>query len=115
MDEEHRSPDPETTRTIGPLLHPGEQLGVATRATEAVLAVTDRRLLVTMNARVALDIPFEGLRRVQFDIERSRPATLVIVPDLATAEPQVLSIPPAGFTGAAEALAEIGARLARAG
>jgi hypothetical protein len=90
-------------------------LHVATRATEAVFAVTDRRFLVAAKERVALDIPVEGLRRIQFDIERSRPATLVIVPDHASAEPQVLSIRPAEFPAAAKALAENGERLARAG
>lgn len=38
----------------------------------------------------ALDVSIDNLRRVQFDIERERPATLVVVPQQPTDEPQVL-------------------------
>ena len=61
--------------------------------------------------RLALDIPFDGLRRIQFDIERSRPATLVIVPEHPTNEPQVLAVPPERFDEVTRALALIGSRL----
>jgi hypothetical protein len=94
-------------------LEPGEELKLRARATEAVLALTDRRLVVAASERVALAVPFEGLRRVQFDIERDRPTTLVIVPELAHHEPQVLSIPPERYREASDALVAIGERLAR--
>ena len=55
--------------------------------------VTDHRLAVSNEERLALDIEIAALRRIQFDIERDRPATLVIVPDHALDEPQVLAIP----------------------
>jgi hypothetical protein len=94
-------------------LEPGEELAVQARATEAVIAVTDRRLVVAAAERVALAVAFQDLRRIQFDIERDRPATLVIVPEMAHHEPQVLSIPPDRYREAADALVLIGQRLAR--
>ena len=67
--------------TILRLLQSEEKLQMAARARDAILAVTDRRLVVADDQRVALDIPYDSVRRVQFDIERARPATLVIVPE----------------------------------
>jgi len=95
-------------------LEPGEQLRLKARSREAVLALTDRRLVVAAPERIALSVPLEGLRRIQFDIERDRPATLVIVPELAHDEPQVLSIPRDQFQAAADALVVIGQLLAPA-
>ena len=62
------------------ILEPGEQIRVTTRAKDAILAVTDRRLVVAASDRIALATALTEIRRIQFDIERSRPATLVIVP-----------------------------------
>jgi hypothetical protein len=95
-------------------LEPGEELRVKARATEALLAVTDRRLVVAGPERIALAVPFQRVRRIQFDIERSRPATLVIVPEMSHDEPQVLSIPPERYGEAAQALVAIGEKLAAA-
>jgi hypothetical protein len=89
-------------------LAPGEEVRAHTRSTSAVLAVTDRRVVVADPIRIALNIPFDGVRRVQFDIERNRPATLVIVPERATDEPQVLAIPPEHYLAAADALVALG-------
>jgi hypothetical protein len=94
-------------------LEPGEELRVQALATDALLAVTDRRLVVAAAKRVALAVAFEDLRRIQFDIERDRPATLVIVPEMAHHEPQVLSIPPERYREASEVLVLIGQQLAR--
>jgi hypothetical protein len=93
-------------------LEADEELKVKARARDAALAVTDRRLLVAANERLALNVPFEGLRRIQFDIERSRPATMVIVPEERHNEPQVLAIDPDEYESVAKALALIGQRLA---
>jgi hypothetical protein len=92
-------------------LEPGEKVQALARAASASLLVTDRRVAVTEEERVALDIPFDGLRRIQFDIERERPATLVIVPEHPRNEPQVMAIPPDRYTEVAGALALIGERL----
>jgi hypothetical protein len=94
------------------VLEPGEEIRCRARATDAILAVTDRRLVVAASHRIPLAIPFEGLRRVQFDIERERPATLVLVPELARHAPQVLEIPPQQYHTAAEALVALGLALA---
>ena len=97
------------------LVEPGETIEVVAEASNAKLVVTDRRLAVASGDRVALAITFDGLRRIQFDIERTRPATLVIVPEKASNEPQVLAIPPERFDEITRALAIIGRRLAATG
>jgi hypothetical protein len=94
------------------VLEPDEVLRARARARDAVIAVSDRRLIVAARERVALSIGFDELRRIQFDIERDRPATLVIVPEEAHYEPQVLAIPPEEFGATAEALSLIGQQLA---
>jgi hypothetical protein len=94
------------------VLEPDEVLRARARARDAVIAVSDRRLIVAARERVALSIGFHELRRIQFDIERDRPATMVIVPEEAHYEPQVLAIPPQEFKATAEALALIGLQLA---
>ena len=95
------------------LLEPGEEVRFQARATEAIMSVTDRRVVVAAPHRIALAVPFNGLRRVEFDIERNRPATLVLVPELARDEPQVLAIPQEHYQATAEALVALGLALAR--
>jgi hypothetical protein len=92
-------------------LEPGETVQAIARAASASLLVTDRRIAVAEDERIALDVSFEGLRRIQFDIERERPATLVIVPELPTHEPQVMAVPPDRYAEVTRALALIGERL----
>jgi hypothetical protein len=93
------------------VLEPGELLRLHAPASESTLAITDRRLIVADPNRVALAVPFEGLRRIQFDVERSRPATLVIVPEHPRDEAQVLSIRPDQYEATARALVAIGLEL----
>ena len=93
------------------ILGPDETIHSFAPATDARVLVTDRRLAVIRADRVLLDVPFERLRRIQFDIERERPATLVLVPDLASDEPQVLSIPVEGYAEVAKGLALVGQKL----
>jgi hypothetical protein len=97
---------------LEPLLESDEQVRVRARATDATLAVTDRRVVVAADQRVPLAVTFDRLRRIQFDIERRRPATLVIVPEQADHEPQVLAVPPEEYGAVAEALVVIGHALA---
>jgi hypothetical protein len=98
-------PQPDhTAPELSELLAPSERLAVAAQAVEGLIAVTDRRIVVKMKRRVALDAEFKALRRIQFDIERRRPATLVIVPEDPTDEAQVLSIPPTEIPRVTEAL-----------
>jgi hypothetical protein len=100
-----------TPPELAPLLQPGELVQHRAEALEAIMAVTDRRILVKSDRRVALDLPFEALRRIQFDVERRRPASLVIVPEETRYEAQVLSVPAEGLQEAATAIAAIGQRL----
>jgi hypothetical protein len=101
-------------RPIFRLFVEGETVVAAARAGDAELVVTDRRVAIaTENGRLAMNLPIEHLRRIQFDIERTRPATLVIVPDHAGHEPQVLSIPPEQIDTTTQALAFVGKRLAQ--
>jgi hypothetical protein len=93
------------------VLEPGEQLRLHAPASDATIAVTDRRLIVADPNRVALAVPFGRLRRIQFDVERSRPATLVIVPEHPRDEAQVLSIRPDQYEATARALVAIGLEL----
>jgi hypothetical protein len=103
--------DRDVQEHVREVLEPGEQLRVRAPASEATLAVTDRRLIVADANRVALAVPFERLRRIQFDVERSRPATLVIVPEHPRDEAQVLSIRPDQYEATAQALVAIGLEL----
>jgi hypothetical protein len=95
-------------------LDPDEPIAISARALDAVIAVTDRRMLVATDTRLAMDLPFPRLRRIQFDIERDRPATLVVVPEVPDIEPQVLAIPAEQYRAVADALVEIGLRLCEA-
>jgi hypothetical protein len=92
------------------LLQPDEQLHGHARTRDLSLILTDRRIVVGDENRIALDIPYPRLRRVQLDVERSRPATLVLVPDLPEDEPQVLAIPHDELQRAAAVVALIGQR-----
>ena len=92
-------------------LAPGETVRALIDAPTARLLVTDRRLAVADQTRIALDVPLEGIRRIQFDIERQRPATFVIVPEHPQHEPQVLAIPLELYDRVAEVIAFIGQAL----
>jgi hypothetical protein len=93
-------------------LDPSERIHVEAKAEDGLVIVTDQRLMVARpDGRYDLDIRYESLRRIQFDIERTRPAVLVIVPERPSDPPQVLSIPPDQFDVVGQALAIIGERL----
>src|SRR3954447_11294538 len=94
------------------LLDPTEDILAHAEADDGVMFVTGRRLVVSFGTgRFDLDIPLDGLRRMQFDIERRRPASLVIVPEHPSDPPVVLAIPPTQYRPVAEALALVGGRL----
>ena len=105
-----RDPDLEAIR---PILAPDEEVHVGARAADAVVVVTERRVVVAAGQHVSLDVPYHGLRRIQFDVEQRRPATLVIVPERADLAPQVLEVPADHISTVSEALGIVGSRLAR--
>ena len=78
-----------------------------------VVIVTDDVLQVGAGDVVRLQVAIENVRRIQFDIERERPATLVIVPDDPNDEPQVIMVDPDDYEGVAQALAVLGMKMAR--
>jgi hypothetical protein len=92
-------------------LQPGETVHSLVRTTASSVLVTDRRIAVAQADRTVLDVELDKLRRIQFDIERERPATLVIVPEHVYDEPQVLAIPPDAYHAVGAALAFVGERL----
>ena len=92
-----------------------EAIEAAAQVREANLVVTKRRVAVASEARLLLDVPIRDLRRIQFDIERTRPATLVIVPEHPDHEPQVLAVPREEYRAVAEVLIVLGERLAAGG
>jgi hypothetical protein len=89
-----------------------EELIAHATTVEADIAVTNRRLAILQAERVALAIHIEEVRRIQFDIEKSRPATLVVVPESAAHPPAVLSVPVDQYEPIAQALVVVGRRLA---
>jgi hypothetical protein len=93
------------------VLEPDERVHTHISANPLHVVVTERRIAIGTEERLQLDTEIAAVRRIQFDIERDRPATLVIVPDHPTHEPQVLAIPPEHYGAAAEALAYIGTQL----
>ena len=62
-------------------------------AVEASVILTDDEVAVADERRVAMSVPIERLRRVEFGIEKGRPVTLILVPDSPSQSPQVLTIP----------------------
>jgi hypothetical protein len=96
-------------------LQPDEEIHIQVPAGDNVVVVTNRRLAIGSTERLALDVSIDNLRRIQFDIERGRPATLVVVPQAPSDEPQVLAVGPSEYEGVARALVIIGQRMAAAG
>jgi hypothetical protein len=93
------------------ILQPGEVVESHAVANDAVIAVTSERLVVAQGGDQVLDIPFNELRRVQFDIERGRDATLVIVPEHISNWPRIVSVPVEQLRDAAVVLSRIGERI----
>jgi hypothetical protein len=89
----------------------GERIEVHAKALDANLVLTDRRLVVASEARLMIDVPIEQVRRIQFDIEKGRPATFVVVPEWPSDPSQSLAIPPDQYPQVARLLTAIGTRL----
>jgi predicted ATPase len=96
---------------IEEILDPEEEIQSRTWAVGALVAITDRRLMVSTHARLALNVAISRIRRIELNIERNRLATLIIVPESPRDDPQVLSIPAEEYEAAIQAVALIGGRL----
>jgi hypothetical protein len=90
------------------VLRPGETIRKTVSTTDSLVALTNRRLLVVTGKRLALDLPIPGVRRIQLDVERRRPSTLVIVPDDPGHEAQVLTLEDEHLDATTEIVAVIG-------
>ena len=90
----------------------GENIIVVAAAGEHRIIVTDQRLSIATDHRIVLDLELDAIRRIQFDIERDRPATMVVVPEHANHEPQVLAVRPRDYESVGQALAAVGRHLA---
>jgi len=93
-------------------LQPGEQLQAMVRTEPGTVALTDRRLVIATDDRLLLDVPVHGLRRIQLDVERGRPASLVFVPRDPLHEPQVIAVPHQELESVAEVMSILGRQLA---
>jgi hypothetical protein len=90
------------------VLRPGEVVESQAVIEGSVIAVTRERLVVAEGDKTVLDIPFGEVRRIQFDIERGREATLVIVPEHISNWPRIVSVPVRHLRETASVLARIG-------
>ena len=70
-------------------------------------------MAISRGVRLALDLRFDEIRRIQVDIERHRPATMVVVPDSPRHEPQVLPIQTEALDTVTAALSFIGRAIQR--
>jgi hypothetical protein len=93
------------------LLEPDEAIELIAHTRDRRLVVTNLGLAVADDERVAWHIPYAALRRIEFDIEHDRPATLVIVPQSTHDEPQVLAVPPENYEVVARAVGAVGLHL----
>ena len=75
------------------------------------LVLTDRRVFVTENGVITLDVPIGNLRLVEFDLESQRPATVTIVPEHPRDPPRQLAIEPQQYDEVASVLAQLGPRI----
>jgi hypothetical protein len=93
------------------ILRPGEVVEAHTVVKGSAIAVTQERLVLVEGDQPVLDIPFGELRRIQFDIERGRDATLVLVPEHVSNWPRVVSVPVSNLRETSAVLARIGERI----
>ena len=97
--------------TVAHFLQPGEKIQGTVTATESVVVLTDQRLMVVSATRIALDVPFREVRRIQLDVEKNRPSTLVIVPEQPSHEAQVLTVPDTDLDRTCAVVTQIGVRM----
>ena len=103
-----------TVHNSTPFPSPSEVVYAVVEAIGVRLSMSDERITVSLpeQGKVLMDMPLRELRRIQFDIERNRPATLVIVPHDGDHQPQVLAIPRDELEMAAKGLGMVGLFLA---
>jgi hypothetical protein len=93
-------------------LEQDEDIHAVVHLPDATVILSGRRLMVARSDRMALIVPIEAVRRIQFDVEKLIPSVMVIVPDHPSHEPQVLTVPADSLRDATDLLALVGDRLA---
>jgi hypothetical protein len=93
-------------------LRSGEAVEIVVKVDGATLIVTSDRLAVGVDGALTFDVRIAGLRRLQFDIEPDPPATLSIVPESATKEPQILAVLPHAYDDVSRAITFVGHKMA---
>jgi hypothetical protein len=79
-----------------------------------VIELRTGRITVSDSLGVTLDVPINELRRVQFDIEAQRPATVAFVPASSRHAPVVLAVGHETYREVADVLVLIGDHLSAA-
>lgn len=92
-------------------LRPHEEIVEVVQVDGATLILTTDRVAVGADKRLQFDVRIAGLRRIQFDLEAQRPATLSIVPESAETEPSILTVMPYAYDDVARVLAYVGGQL----
>jgi hypothetical protein len=74
------------------VLGPDEVTRAVATAGEALVVLTDARVIVVNSERLALAVPVAALRRVELDVERGHGAMLILVPEAVAHDPQMLPV-----------------------
>ena len=92
-------------------LGPDEAVRGVVDAKDGRLILTDRRVLVTENGRISLDVPIDNVRLIEFDVAQDRPAKVIIVPTSPLDAPRELDIEPQQYHEVASLLQELGPKM----
>jgi hypothetical protein len=92
-----------------PVDHHAHRHRAIVQASEATVTLTEDRIDVRIGRRLRMTAAIDGLRRIEFGIEKGQPVTLILVPDSPDQTPQILTIP----TDQYEAVATLLLTLAR--
>ncbi len=106
-----KTDDEALPQAIVKALEPDEQVKAYLPTAEAVVAVTDRRLIVVSDERMVIALDVRRLRRIELTIEKGRSGTLTVVPEWPTDPPQFLVIEPDQFGNVCELIGALGPRL----
>lgn len=83
-------------------------------AAEATVILSEDRIDVATGPRLQMSAAIDGLRLVEFGIEKGRPVTLILVPDSPDQTPQILTIPTDQYEAVAKILLSLAREIAEA-
>lgn len=92
-------------------LDPDEAVRGVVDGTDGRLILTDHRVLVAESGRITLDVPIGNVRLIEFDVERQRPARVIIVPESPRHRPRELYVEPQQYDEVASMLQQLGPRI----